>query len=100
MGRFQGEARTRFTAWLERGGRYEPIIRAKLGKAGLPEDLTYLALIQSGYDPNASSSAAAVGIWQLMTGTAQGTGLRVDWWIDEREIRCGPPMAPSGSWAG
>ena len=84
VGRFQGEARTRFTAWLQRGGRYEPMIRAKLGKAGLPEDLTYLALIESGYDPNAYSSAAAVGIWQLMTGTAQGTGLRVDWWIDER----------------
>jgi membrane-bound lytic murein transglycosylase D len=60
------------------------MIRAKLCKAGLPEDLTYLALIESGYDPNAYSSAAAVGIWQLMTGTAQGTGLRVDWWIDER----------------
>jgi membrane-bound lytic murein transglycosylase D len=84
VGRFQGEARPRFTAWLQRGGRYEPMIRAKLCKAGLPEDLTYLALIESGYDPNAYSSAAAVGIWQLMTGTAQGTGLRVDWWIDER----------------
>jgi membrane-bound lytic murein transglycosylase D len=82
--RFQGEARPRFTAWLQRGGRYEPMIRAKLCAAGLPEDLTYLALIESGYDPNAYSSAAAVGIWQLMTGTAQGTGLRVDWWIDER----------------
>ncbi len=82
--RFQGEARPRFTAWLQRGGRYEPMIRAKLRAAGLPEDLTYLALIESGYDPNAYSSAAAIGIWQLMTGTAQGTGLRVDWWIDER----------------
>ncbi len=82
--RFQGAARPRFTAWLQRGGRYEPMIRGKLRAAGLPEDLTYLALIESGYDPNAYSSAAAIGIWQLMTGTAQGTGLRVDWWIDER----------------
>ena len=82
--RFTGEARPRFGVWLKRGGRYEPMIRAKLRAAGLPEDLTYLALIESGYDPNAYSSAAAVGIWQLMTGTAQGTGLRVDWWIDER----------------
>jgi membrane-bound lytic murein transglycosylase D len=84
VGRFTGEARPHFGAWLKRGGRYEPMIRAKLRAARLPEDLTYLALIESGYDPNAYSSAAAVGIWQLMTGTAQGTGLRVDWWIDER----------------
>jgi len=84
VNRFTGDARPHFAAWLKRGGRYEPMIRAKLRAAGLPEDLTYLALIESGYDPNAYSSAAAVGIWQLMTGTAQGTGLRVDWWIDER----------------
>ena len=84
IGRFTGEARPRFGRWLQRGGRYEPMIRAKLRAAGLPEDLTYLALIESGYDPNAYSSAAAVGVWQLMTRTAQGTGLRVDWWIDER----------------
>ena len=84
IGRFQNEARPRFAIWLQRGGRYEPMIRAKLRAAGLPEDLTYLALIESGYDPNAYSSAAAIGIWQLMTGTARSTGLRVDWWIDER----------------
>lgn len=84
LGRFQGEARSRFTAEMQRGGRYEPMIRTKLRAARLPEDLTYLALIESGYDPNAYSSAAAVGIWQLMAGTARGTGLRVDWWVDER----------------
>ncbi len=84
VNRFQNEARPRFALWLQRGGGYEPMIRAKLCAAGLPEDLTYLALIESGYDPNAYSSAAAVGIWQLMTGTARGLGLRVDWWIDER----------------
>ena len=84
VARFQGEAHSRFSSWLERGGRYEPMIRGKLRAAGLPEDLTYLALIESGYDPDAYSSAAAVGVWQLMTSTAQGTGLRVDWWVDER----------------
>ena len=82
--RYQTEARPRFSLWLQRGGRYEPMIRGKLHAAGLPEDLTYLALVESGYDPNAYSSAAAVGMWQLMTSTARGTGLRVDWWIDER----------------
>ncbi len=82
--RFQNSARKSFARWLTRGGRYEPMIRTKLHAAGLPEDLTYLALIESGYDPNAYSRAAAVGMWQFMTSTAKSTGLRVDWWVDER----------------
>jgi membrane-bound lytic murein transglycosylase D len=82
--RFQRGARDRFARWLARGGRYEPMIRAKLRAAGMPEDITYLALIESGYDVHAYSRAAAVGMWQFMTTTARGTGLRVDWWVDER----------------
>ena len=82
--RFQGPVRPTFTEWLSRGTRYEPMIRAKLQAAGLPGDLTYLALIESGYNPHAYSRAAAVGMWQMMTATARGMGLRVDWWIDER----------------
>ncbi|MGH7718959.1 MAG: LysM peptidoglycan-binding domain-containing protein, partial [Gemmatimonadaceae bacterium] len=82
--RFQGGARSHFAGWLARGGRYEPMIRSKLRAAGLPEDITYLALIESGYDVHAYSRAAAVGMWQFMTTTARGTGLRVDWWVDER----------------
>jgi membrane-bound lytic murein transglycosylase D len=81
---FAGEARDHFEERVQRGTRYEPMIRAKLHAAGLPEDMTYLALIESGYSPHAYSSAAAVGMWQLMTSTARGAGLRVDWWIDER----------------
>jgi membrane-bound lytic murein transglycosylase D len=81
---FSGEARDHFAERVQRGTRYEPMIRAKLHAAGLPEDMTYLALIESGYSPHAYSSAAAVGMWQLMTSTARGAGLRVDWWIDER----------------
>ena len=46
--------------------------------------MTYLALVESWYDPNAYSKAAAVGIWQFMAGTGRGVGLRVDWWVDER----------------
>jgi len=82
--RFQGPVRATFSEWLSRGTRYEPMIRAKLQAAGLPGDLTYLALIESGYNPHAYSRAAAVGMWQMMTATAKGVGLRVDWWIDER----------------
>jgi membrane-bound lytic murein transglycosylase D len=44
----------------------------------------YLALVESGFDQHAYSRAAAVGMWQFMAGTARGTGLRVDWWVDER----------------
>jgi membrane-bound lytic murein transglycosylase D len=81
---FSGEARDHFEERVQAGTRYEPMIRSKLHAAGLPEDMTYLALIESGYSPHAYSSAAAVGMWQLMTSTARGAGLRVDWWIDER----------------
>ncbi len=84
VARFTGEARDRFALWVERGTRYEPLIRAKLRAAGLPEDMAYLPIIESGYSPGAYSRAAAVGLWQLMTSTAQGAGLRVDWWVDER----------------
>jgi membrane-bound lytic murein transglycosylase D len=84
LGRFQGPVRATFSEWLSRGTRYEPMIRAKLQAAGLPGDLTYLALIESGYNPHAYSRAAAVGMWQMMTATAKGVGLRVDWWVDER----------------
>lgn len=82
--RFTGSARAPFSAWLRRGTRYEGMIRAKLREAGLPEDLYFLALVESGFDSHAYSSAAAVGMWQFMTTTARGVGLRVDWWVDER----------------
>src|SRR5688572_532272 len=60
------------------------MIRAKLKAGELPEDMFYLALVESGYDPHAYSRAAAVGMWQFMAPTARGMGLRVDWWVDER----------------
>lgn len=81
---FSTSAREHFSERLSRGTRYEPMIRAKLRASGMPEDLTYLALIESGYDPNAYSRAAAVGMWQFMSSTARDVGLRVDWWMDER----------------
>ena len=81
---FTGRARGHMAERLERGTRYESMIRAKLKAGGLPEDMYYLALIESGFDPNAYSRAAAVGMWQFMTSTARDMGLRVDWWVDER----------------
>ena len=81
---FTTSAKEHIESRLARGTRYEPMIRARMRDGGLPEDMYYLAFIESGFDPNAYSSAAAVGMWQFMTSTARDMGLRVDWWVDER----------------
>lgn len=70
--------------WLERSGKYAPMIRAELRKRGMPEDLLYLALIESGFSPRAYSRAAAVGIWQFIAETGRRYGLEVSAYVDER----------------
>jgi membrane-bound lytic murein transglycosylase D len=84
VGIFSGRAKDDFAASLKRQTRYGAMIRQRLKAGGLPEDMIFLALVESWYDPHAYSSAAAVGMWQFMTRTARGSGMRVDWWIDER----------------
>jgi membrane-bound lytic murein transglycosylase D len=81
---FQSKADHFFTKSLARSQAYEGIIRPILREKNLPEELLYLALIESGYNPHAQSRAKATGIWQFMKGTAKRFGLRVDPWIDER----------------
>jgi LysM repeat protein len=81
---FQNKADHFFTKSLARSQAYEGIIRPILREKNLPEELLYLALIESGYDPHAQSRAKATGIWQFMKGTAKRFGLRVDQWVDER----------------
>ncbi len=81
---FQNKADQFFTRSLARSQAYEGIIRPILREKNIPEELLYLALIESGYDPYAQSRAKATGIWQFMKGTAQRFGLRVDQWVDER----------------
>ena len=81
---FQGKGRERMGIWLTRMPRYEGMIRPRLQEEGLPGDLVYLALIESGFSNTATSRAKAVGMWQFMKGTAKGYGLRVDSWVDER----------------
>jgi membrane-bound lytic murein transglycosylase D len=81
---FQGPARSRMEVFLSRGARYETLIRSRFQAEGLPGDLGYLALIESGYSNQAVSRAYAVGMWQFMRGTGKGYGLRVDSWVDER----------------
>jgi membrane-bound lytic murein transglycosylase D len=70
--------------WLERSGRYEPMIRAQLRERGMPEDLVYLAFIESGFSPRAYSRAAASGIWQFIEETGKNYGLEVNSYVDER----------------
>jgi membrane-bound lytic murein transglycosylase D len=72
-------------AWVERSGRYAPMIRQKLRDAGLPEDLMYVAMVESGYDPTVRSPAGALGMWQFIASTGQDYGLSVDRWVDERQ---------------
>jgi membrane-bound lytic murein transglycosylase D len=81
---FQGPARGRMEIFLARSARFEPMIRARFRDEGLPGDLGYLALVESGYSSEAVSRAYAVGMWQFMRGTGKGYGLRVDSWVDER----------------
>jgi membrane-bound lytic murein transglycosylase D len=81
---FQGKGRERMGIWLNRMQRYEPMIRERLTREGLPGDLVYLALIESGFSNTATSRAKAVGMWQFMKGTAKFYDLRVDSWVDER----------------
>jgi membrane-bound lytic murein transglycosylase D len=81
---FQGPARERMSVWLQRMPRYEPMIRSKLKEYQVPEDMVYLALIESGYSNSATSRARATGMWQFMKGTAKLYGLKIDSWVDER----------------
>lgn len=81
---FEKEQPDRMALYLKRAGRYEGMIRSKLRERGMPEDLLYLSMIESGFNPNAKSTAQAVGLWQFMAPTARGYGLRVDGYVDER----------------
>jgi membrane-bound lytic murein transglycosylase D len=81
---FQNDARDHFKVWIDRSHTYIPSIKNIFREYGLPDDLAYLAIIESGFNPKAYSKAKAAGMWQFMAGTAKLYQLRVDWWIDER----------------
>jgi len=70
--------------WLDRSSRYRDMIRQVFRKKGLPEDLAFTAMIESGFNPLAVSRAGAKGLWQFMEQTARRYGLKVDRWVDER----------------
>jgi membrane-bound lytic murein transglycosylase D len=77
--------RSIMTSWLVAQGRYRDLIVSHLRKAKLPEDLLYVAMIESSYDPNTLSRAGALGLWQWMPEGAKIYGLRRDRWVDERK---------------
>jgi len=81
---FLTRGRKWFVKWLARAERYRPLIVPLLKEAGLPEDLLFQAMIESGFNPYATSSARAVGVWQFISSTGKAYGLQRDWWIDER----------------
>src|SRR5262249_10011013 len=73
-----------FTEALSRSGRYVPRMSSILAKEGLPPELAYLPLIESGFRTRAISRAGAVGPWQFIRGTGRRYGLRIDRYVDER----------------
>lgn len=81
---FQERLPQHFARWLERKGRWEAMITQELAVHGLPRDLLYLAMIESGFNPRATSPAAAAGIWQFIPATGRRFGLRIDRYVDER----------------
>ncbi|MCB0377980.1 MAG: lytic transglycosylase domain-containing protein [Bdellovibrionales bacterium] len=81
---FQTTGKSSFKRWLERSARYAPYIQNQLEEHQLPQDLLYVAMIESGFVNQAHSPAGAVGIWQFVAPTARRYGLKVNWWIDER----------------
>ena len=81
---FQTDGRVHFTKWLGRSTRFMPMMRGVLEKEGLPLDLVYLSMIESGFSSYAFSFAKAAGLWQFVVGTSRRYGLHTDFWVDER----------------
>ena len=78
------KVKSRFALWLDRMPKYEPMISAKLEKRDMPQDLIFLAMIESGFNPTAKSPAKAGGLWQFLSETGKRYGLTVNKKIDER----------------
>jgi membrane-bound lytic murein transglycosylase D len=81
---FVAKERDRFGMWIARSGRYLPMIQRIFREQGLPEELAYTAMIESGFSPRAVSRVGAKGMWQFMEGTGRRYGLVINRWVDER----------------
>jgi len=82
---FKTRGRVVFQIWLDRSARYIPVMKQIFKEKNLPEDLVYVSMIESGFNPYAVSWCRAVGAWQFMPATGKLYGLKIDWWIDERK---------------
>jgi membrane-bound lytic murein transglycosylase D len=76
--------RTTFSNLFRHSGRWRDMIRRGLRRKSLPEDLVWVSMIESGFDPTAHSAAAAAGLWQFTAETAKVYGLAIDRWVDRR----------------
>jgi membrane-bound lytic murein transglycosylase D len=81
---FVARDRERFGMWISRSGRYLPMIQRIFRERGLPEELAYTAMIESGFSPRAVSRVGAKGMWQFMEATGRRYGLVINRWLDER----------------
>ncbi len=81
---FLGKGRKYYARYLMRSTHWMPMMHAELEERGMPRDLVYLSMIESGFTTSATSYVAAAGLWQFMPATGRQYGLRLDWWIDER----------------
>ncbi len=81
---FQGKGREHMERWIHLSGRYFPILQKIMREEEVPEEVVYLAMVESGLNPVARSWARAVGMWQFMKGTGRLYGLRSTAWYDER----------------
>lgn len=77
--------RNMFEIWLKRSGRYQEMIQEELRARNLPEDLIWVSMIESGFDPTAKSPVGAVGLWQFMPATGAVYGLRQNKFVDQRK---------------
>ncbi|UCD63379.1 MAG: LysM peptidoglycan-binding domain-containing protein [Candidatus Zixiibacteriota bacterium] len=82
---YQGVGREVFKKFLTRSKRYTSMMKRILAEYGLPQDLIYLSMVESGYNPHAYSWARAMGLWQFISSTGRRYGLARSWWIDERK---------------
>jgi membrane-bound lytic murein transglycosylase D len=83
---FKGDPKGRavMSNWLRRAGRFRAIFEKTLERQGLPKDLIYVAMVESGFDTGARSRVGAGGVWQFMPGAARAYGLEVSYWLDGR----------------
>lgn len=81
---FMGKGRDHMERWLALSGRYMPMMKRVFKEEGVPVELVYLSMPESGLRPDARSWVKAVGLWQFMKGTGSLYGLKGNWWFDER----------------